>query len=274
MRRQSVPRRVSVDARVARWLDVIAELMAQRGEFPYERLSVELAATFDVETVSWNWRRSDHSLGFVLTPAMPAFVLAESRHMWDTTELVAQHPLVRWFTTTQDATPQTMRRVPTNIGAGPLLTELRNILRGFGCDEQLSIPCELSGDAYRAFVLCRTGADFDDNDLAVAARLRPALAALDAQANLLSMWPRHVRTAELAAGLTGREMAVLRLLCWGYTAQAIGHRLGCTSRTVEKHLQHIYRKLEVQDRLGAVQIAAEIGMACESVPHLPIQRPR
>jgi DNA-binding CsgD family transcriptional regulator len=249
-----------VDGRVARWLGVVAELMVQRGPFPYERLSQELAVTFDVETVSWNWRRSDQTLGFVLTPALPDFVTADSQELWVDIGLVRHHPLVRWFATTQDPTPQTMGRVPSGLSSGPLQEEVRSILRSVGCEEQLSIPCALSGDAYRAFVLCRTGRDFDDDDLAVASRLGAAFAALDAQADILSRWPPCNQTTASAPELTGRETAVLRLLCSGHTSHAIAHRLGCTARTVEKHLQHIYRKLEVNDRLGAVKRAAELNI--------------
>jgi DNA-binding CsgD family transcriptional regulator len=250
-----------VEARVARWLDVVAELMLHRGEFPYERLSQELAATFDVEAVSWNWQRNEQDLGFVLTPERPAFTDAWSQQLWDTSELARQHPLVRWFLTTRDPTPQTMGRVPTAISPRRSQAMVREILRPFDANEQLSIPYVLDAGAYRAFVLCRTGADFDDDDLAVATRLRPALAALDAQARLLSPWsPGHTPAESSTPALTGRELAVLRLLCWGHTAHAMAHRLGCTPRTVEKHLEHVYRKLGVNDRLGAVQRAAELHM--------------
>lgn len=272
MRQRFVPRRASVDERVARWLDVVAELMTRSGEFPYERLSLELAATFDVETVSWNWQRSDHTLGFVLTPAMPDFVIDQSRHLWETGELVSHHPLLCWFTTTQDPRPQTMSRVPAGMRSGALEGEVLSTLRAVGCDEQLSIPYALSGNAHEAFVLCRTGADFDDDDLAVASRLRPVFAALSAQAKVLATSSSRRRTTAPAAELTARETAVLRLLCCGHTAHAIGHRLCCTPRTVEKHLEHIYRKLEVNDRLSAVQRTAEWDIASEPASGRPPPR--
>jgi DNA-binding CsgD family transcriptional regulator len=201
---------------------------------------------------------------------MPDFVIDESRHLWETAELVSHHPLLCWFTTTQDPTPQTMGRVPSGMRSGALHREVLSTLRTVGCDEQLSIPYALSGDAHEAFVLCRTGSDFDDDDLAVASRLRPVLAALHAQVNVLAAASLSRQTTAPAAELTARETAVLRLLCWGHTAHAIGHRLGCTPRTVEKHLEHIYRKLEVNDRLGAVQRTAEWEIASEPVQRLSI----
>jgi len=37
----------------------------------------------------------------------------------------------------------------------------------------------------------------------------------------------------------------------GLTNRIIGRRLGITEKTVGKHLEHIYQKLEVTDRLSA-----------------------
>jgi DNA-binding CsgD family transcriptional regulator len=60
--------------------------------------------------------------------------------------------------------------------------------------------------------------------------------------------------------LTGRELAVLRLLVRGLTAEAMARRLGCSPRTVSKHLERLYRKLGVGDRLMAVEQARQNGL--------------
>jgi DNA-binding NarL/FixJ family response regulator len=62
------------------------------------------------------------------------------------------------------------------------------------------------------------------------------------------------------ARLTDRELAVLCLLVEGCTAAAMAHRLGISVRTVQKHLEHMYRKLEVTDRLRAVLAAQQAGL--------------
>jgi DNA-binding NarL/FixJ family response regulator len=62
------------------------------------------------------------------------------------------------------------------------------------------------------------------------------------------------------AELTSRELAVLHLLVEGCTALAMAHRLGISVRTVQKHLEHVYRKLGVGDRLGAVLTAQRVGL--------------
>jgi DNA-binding CsgD family transcriptional regulator len=54
------------------------------------------------------------------------------------------------------------------------------------------------------------------------------------------------------ADLTDREVRVLRLAALGRTNIAIAHTLDISPRTVAKHLEHIYRKLDVNSRTSAV----------------------
>ena len=54
------------------------------------------------------------------------------------------------------------------------------------------------------------------------------------------------------AGLTEREVAILRLVAAGRTNSAIAHELQLSPRTVAKHLEHVYRKLGVSSRAAAV----------------------
>jgi len=52
--------------------------------------------------------------------------------------------------------------------------------------------------------------------------------------------------------LTQREQEILELLAKGYYYKEIGDTLGISYNTVRTHLQHIYEKLHVQSRTGAV----------------------
>ncbi len=54
--------------------------------------------------------------------------------------------------------------------------------------------------------------------------------------------------------LTGRERQVLELLASGRTDRAIARLLGCSQRTISKHLQNIYRKLGVTGRVAATTL--------------------
>ena len=47
-------------------------------------------------------------------------------------------------------------------------------------------------------------------------------------------------------------MQVLSLVAAGLTDAAIGRRLGCSPRTVDKHLEHVYRRLGVSCRTAAI----------------------
>lgn len=68
------------------------------------------------------------------------------------------------------------------------------------------------------------------------------------------------RPAVEEARLTGRELTVLHLLAEGLTAEAIGRRLAISTRTVHKHLEHVYAKFGTGDRLTTVLRAQHAGL--------------
>lgn len=59
------------------------------------------------------------------------------------------------------------------------------------------------------------------------------------------------------AGLSEREVEVLRLVAEGCSNPEIGRRLSISRRTAEHHVQHIYTKLGVSTRVAAVLFALE-----------------
>ena len=59
-------------------------------------------------------------------------------------------------------------------------------------------------------------------------------------------------------GLTAREAEVLLWLSRGKTNRDIGEIVGMASRTVNKHLEHIFAKLNVETRAAATAIAIQI----------------
>ncbi|MBI4783756.1 MAG: helix-turn-helix transcriptional regulator [Oscillatoriophycideae cyanobacterium NC_groundwater_1537_Pr4_S-0.65um_50_18] len=58
-------------------------------------------------------------------------------------------------------------------------------------------------------------------------------------------------------GLTQREAEVLFWVAQDKSNAAIAKVLDCCEGTVRKHLEHLYKKLEVQTRMGAVMTALE-----------------
>jgi DNA-binding CsgD family transcriptional regulator len=70
--------------------------------------------------------------------------------------------------------------------------------------------------------------------------------------------PLEVRRETLVAavracGLTAREGEVAVLLCDRFSAAEIAERLTISRRTVEKHIEHVYLKLQVRNRRGLTE---------------------
>jgi DNA-binding NarL/FixJ family response regulator len=63
--------------------------------------------------------------------------------------------------------------------------------------------------------------------------------------------------SELPAGLTGREVEVLRLVAGGRTNREIATELFISEHTVARHLSNIFRKLDVTSRSAATSFAYE-----------------
>jgi DNA-binding CsgD family transcriptional regulator len=66
--------------------------------------------------------------------------------------------------------------------------------------------------------------------------------------------------ARVRYGLTGRELAVLRLLAAGRTNAQIGNELYISSKTASVHVTSIFRKLGVSGRVQAAALAERAGL--------------
>src|SRR5262249_2361980 len=64
-------------------------------------------------------------------------------------------------------------------------------------------------------------------------------------------------TSRPAAGLTGRELQVLRLIGTGGTNRAIAEALGLSEKTVARHVSNIFNKIDVPSRAAATAYAFE-----------------
>jgi DNA-binding NarL/FixJ family response regulator len=70
---------------------------------------------------------------------------------------------------------------------------------------------------------------------------------------------RHSRRAR-PAGLTDRQVDVLRLLARGSSNRDIAERLVISRRTAENHVQGVYAKIGASTRAGAALFAMEHGL--------------
>ena len=65
------------------------------------------------------------------------------------------------------------------------------------------------------------------------------------------------------AGLTPREIEVLRLLARGLSNKEIGSRLVISPKTVANHVEHIYVKIDASTRATASLFAMQHGLLPE-----------
>jgi DNA-binding NarL/FixJ family response regulator len=77
-------------------------------------------------------------------------------------------------------------------------------------------------------------------------------------AAVMSTWAQA--DASQPSDLTDREMQVLRGVVDGKTNQEIGLDLGISQKTVEKHLESVYSKMNVASRVEAAVMAVRQGM--------------
>jgi len=242
------------------WLCAIAEMLASPWPtFSVPRVSQELASTFRESVVYWNTVRETLDVEMdVEAAAPPPDVVAE----WVQAGGLQRHPLVRWYRTSSSA-PQTVDRVPNAVASRRFFDEWMEVARPWGIEHQLSVPLRVSDHSYETLVVVRGGEPFTDAEFEFGCALQPALAALYTQAHRFAAVTHGM--GGMAADcrdhtLTRRETAVVGLLAEGLTAVAIAHRLGISSRTVHKHLEHAYAKLGVRDKVTAVTRARALGL--------------
>ncbi len=112
------------------------------------------------------------------------------------------------------------------------------------------------GEALRAGAVGYLLKDCDPGDLLAAVR-----AAAQGHAPLDPRVARallpSVNAASPAAGISAREMQVLRLAARGLANKQIGRSLGISERTVKAHLGKVFRHIGVSDRTSAALWARE-----------------
>jgi DNA-binding CsgD family transcriptional regulator len=69
-----------------------------------------------------------------------------------------------------------------------------------------------------------------------------------------------IKKTAMVAGLTNRELEILRLAASGLATKQIAEQLGISPKTADNHLQSVYAKIEVKTRAGATLFAIEHGL--------------
>jgi len=104
-------------------------------------------------------------------------------------------------------------------------------------------------------------------DEAAAAKLRAAVKdgklcpdAVEAVLSCAGQRARRATTIKRLAGLTPREIEVLRLIAAGDTAKEAAQKLEIAPKTADNHIQSLYSKIGVTTRAGAALYALERGL--------------
>jgi HD-GYP domain-containing protein (c-di-GMP phosphodiesterase class II) len=171
-------------------------------------------------------------------------------------------------------TERMLQQSPALAPLGQIAVQVRERLDGSGYPRGLSAPA-ISGparilaaaDAYQAMREPRPHRDARAADDA-AAELRAEVRAgrLDgdaAEAVLSAAGHRVRRRREGPAGLTAREVEVLRLLAQGLSNKQIAQRLVISPKTAGNHIEHIYAKIGASSRATASLFAMQHGLLPE-----------
>lgn len=103
---------------------------------------------------------------------------------------------------------------------------------------------------------CRMLGDADGAEFELQAARR-AFESLGAAPDLARLSPDGAEASHASAGLTSRELDVLRLVAQGKTNRMIGDELVISEKTVARHLSNIFTKLELPSRAAATAYAYE-----------------
>jgi DNA-binding CsgD family transcriptional regulator len=166
---------------------------------------------------------------------------------------VHEHPLVNHYRATGSGEP---------VMISDFLTRQRfhrlglyaEFFRAIPVEHQIAISLPDPGQQVIGVAINRGRHDFSDQDRALLSVLRLPLSAALLRARRRQQAGQALATTAgcWLAGLTEREVQILRLVADGRTNTAIAHGLEVSPRTVAKHLEHIYRKLGVSSRAAAV----------------------
>jgi DNA-binding CsgD family transcriptional regulator len=181
-------------------------------------------------------------------------------------EFAFQNPLMLRYMQTLDGRPYRFSDVTTPEALHQL--ELyQQVYAPMGVEHQMAFTLPATPGRVIAIALSRSESDFSDEDRDVIERARPYLIqawrnAIDHTALRDELTARPLGPtggdgtaveALRARGLTERQAQVLALVARGRSNRDTGAILGISDRTVQKHLEHCYRVLDLQSRSAAAE---------------------
>lgn len=250
----------SMERARSQWLDVITEALGGFGQaFPWDPVCRQLGRQLEAP-VTGRFQWDAHGRASVTAYPFPDwFDLPDVAR-----RAPAVHPLARHYSSHATSAPLSTTQVPFGGGAGERAYE--DELRACQIENHVWIPIERGSAGVLVVGVCRPGEPFDEQSTELAVLAQGVIVALHRHWQVLDDWAsRHpLATGGYAAAddahLTARQVVVLSLVAQGMTSRAIGYRLHISARTVERHLENIYRRLGVSDRASAVRLATFAGI--------------
>jgi DNA-binding CsgD family transcriptional regulator len=245
------------DAQYRTWLELVGEILRQpfgQSRRHEEELMDLLNQSFNAACSTRNFVTHDWD-NHIVTCWPRDYIPNEPPGDYD----LKQQPLLRWYVLSGQTGPQSFGRVPDCLASKKLKQAWEEMARPWNVNHQLSIPLQVGGGDHNTYLIQRPDCDFTEQEFDLARLLQPVLTGL--AFHLALSEPDGGAAVDVSAQeLTSREMSILTLLSRGLTAEALARGLSISPRTAEKHLEHIYRKLDVRDRLMAVQRGYELGL--------------
>jgi DNA-binding CsgD family transcriptional regulator len=168
---------------------------------------------------------------------------------------VAEHPVVNHYRATGDGSAL---RISDFLSRAEFhrLGLYAEFFARVPTEHQLAVTLSVPDTHVIGIAFSRARTEFTDTDRDLLATLRAPLVAglLRARRRHLARRALTERSDARLAALTDREVRVLELVALGRTNPAIAHALDVSPRTIAKHLEHIYRKLDVTNRAAAAAL--------------------
>ena len=169
---------------------------------------------------------------------------------------VHEHPLANHYRKTGDARPIMMSDFLSRQDFHRL-NLYGEYFRWIPVEYQIAFGLPAAGSAIIGIALNRAESDFTEDERDLLNVIRAPLTTALERARQRQRAREGLAAATSGAfpglaDLTDREIRILRLAALGRTNSAIAHVLDISPRTVAKHLEHIYRKLDVTSRTSAV----------------------
>jgi DNA-binding CsgD family transcriptional regulator len=144
------------------------------------------------------------------------------------------------------------------LAGGDPAAALAALRRAASAWQEVDAPYELARTRASIGLALRALGDEVGGDVELDAA-RSTFRSLGAEPDLRAL-DRAVGVASRPAGLSEREVEVLRLLAEGLTNRGIAERLVISERTVDRHVSNIFSKLDVTSRAAATAAAYERGV--------------